>query len=218
MYIDLQSVRLFYKHVGSGEPLLFLHGNSEDHTIFDPLVEKLKDHYAIYAIDSRDHGRSGKTGQINYNLMADDIYGFITKLNLGQVNVAGFSDGAITTLILSMEHPEVLKKMILMGPNTNPDDLTPEAVAFLKDIIEDHESPLFKMIFTEPQLKVEDLAKINVPSLLLFGQNDLFKQEMITMLANTLKNTTLKILPGHDHISYIVENDLMYPDFVSFLG
>jgi pimeloyl-ACP methyl ester carboxylesterase len=217
MFVDLQSVRLFYNQVGTGEPLLFLHGNSENHTIFNPLVEKLKDHYSIYAIDSRDHGQSGVTGKVSYDLMAEDTHEFIEKLGLKQVCLAGFSDGAITGLIMGMKYPQDLKRMILMGPNTDPDDLTPEAVRFLKDIIKDHDSPQFKMLFEEPRLDYSDLAKITTPTLFIFGENDLFKEEMITKLFRTINSSILKVLPGHDHLSYVVNNDFLYPYFMNFL-
>ncbi|MDR2387104.1 MAG: alpha/beta hydrolase [Deltaproteobacteria bacterium] len=217
MFAQLKSVALFYHQVGSGEPLLFLHGNSEDHTIFKPLVEKLKDHFAIYAIDSRDHGQSGLTGQINYDLMAEDIHEFIEKLGLKQVNLVGFSDGAIVGLIMGMKYPQDLLKMILMGPNTDPDDLSPEAVRFLHQIIKDHQSPQFKMIFEQPHLKYEDLAKITTQTLFIFGANDLFKDEMIDKLSKTINNSILKILPDHDHMSYLVNNDFLYPYIMDFL-
>jgi pimeloyl-ACP methyl ester carboxylesterase len=216
MFVDLPSVRLHYKLEGSGDPLLLLHGNSENHKIFDPLTEKLRDYFTVHAIDSRNHGQSGIADSISYDNMAEDIYQFIKILNLGEVYIAGFSDGAITSLILAMNHPEVLKKMILMGPNTEPEDLTPEAVALINELITDHESPLFKMIFTEPHLDMSEIAKITVPSLLIFGENDLFKQEMVTRLAKTLPKSTLNVLNGHDHLSYVVGNDLLFPDIVNF--
>ncbi|MDR0621733.1 MAG: alpha/beta hydrolase, partial [Deltaproteobacteria bacterium] len=218
MFVELSAVRIHYKQEGSGVPLLLLHGNSENFTIFDPLTEKLKDHYSVYAIDSRNHGKSGKTEEISYESMAGDMYEFIVKLGLGKVYVAGFSDGAITAWIMAMKHPEVLGKMILMGPNTNPGDLTDEAVELIKRVIPNHDTPEFRMIFEQPQLEIADLAKITIPSLLIFGENDLFKPEMIEKLKVSLQNCQLKVLPGHDHLSYVVENDLLYPDFKAFLG
>jgi pimeloyl-ACP methyl ester carboxylesterase len=216
MFIDLDGIQINYKHVGSGDPLILLHGNSEDHSIFDPLTEKLKDYFSVYAIDSRNHGQSQKTEELKYELMAMDTYKFIKKLELQPAYVVGFSDGAIIALMTAMDHPGAFRKMVLMGPNTAPDDLNDEAVAFVKDLIEKHDSHLLRMILEEPHLDHGELAKIKVPSLLVFGEEDLFKADFPQTMAKTLGNTTLKIIAGHDHLSYVVNNDLLFPDIVTF--
>ena len=41
MEITVNGIRLFYEQTGSGRPLIMVHGNSEDHTIFDEAVEVL---------------------------------------------------------------------------------------------------------------------------------------------------------------------------------
>ena len=39
MFIHVNGVRLFYEKQGTGEPLILLHGNEEDHRIFDEAIE-----------------------------------------------------------------------------------------------------------------------------------------------------------------------------------
>jgi pimeloyl-ACP methyl ester carboxylesterase len=216
MFIEVDGVRLHYKHVGSGDPLILLHGNSEDHTIFDPLSVKLKDYFSVYAIDSRNHGQSQEIEEIKYEFMASDTFKFIKALGLQPAYVVGFSDGAIIALMVAMERPEAIKKMVLMGPNFSPDDLNEESVAFIKQLIEKTDSRLLKMIFEEPHLDPERLAKIDIPSLVVYGQNDLFKPETATAMASALKNSRLMVIDGHDHQSYVVNNDLMFHDILAF--
>jgi pimeloyl-ACP methyl ester carboxylesterase len=216
MFLYLDEVRLHYNLAGSGDPLILLHGNSEDCGIFEPLAAKLKDHFSVYSIDSRNHGQSQRTEDIGYEAMTRDVGGFIEKLGLGPALLAGFSDGAIIGLMLAMERPEAVKKMVLMGPNMSPDDLTPEARAFIGKLIEDTGSRLFKMILEEPRLRPEDLAEIETPALVVFGQNDIFKPEASAALVGLLRNASLKIVPGHDHLSYVVGSDLLFPDMLAF--
>ncbi len=45
MKITVNQVELFYEVVGSGDPLVMVHGNGEDHTIFDEAVELLSPHF-----------------------------------------------------------------------------------------------------------------------------------------------------------------------------
>ena len=42
MKILVNGIELFYEISGQGRPLILVHGNGEDHHIFDALVAKLK--------------------------------------------------------------------------------------------------------------------------------------------------------------------------------
>ena len=69
MEIKVNNINLYYEEYGSGQPIILLHGNQETHEIFDKLINKLKDNYKVYAIDSRCHGKSENPKELSYNLM-----------------------------------------------------------------------------------------------------------------------------------------------------
>ena len=48
MTIELDGIRLFYEKSGEGKPLLLIHGNGEDHTIFDKTIALLEKKYCCY--------------------------------------------------------------------------------------------------------------------------------------------------------------------------
>ena len=81
-HIKVNNLNLFYTCTGSGAPLIMLHGNGEDHTIFDEAVALLSKHFTVYAIDSRDHGQSDKVNELHYDDMAEDIRIFIEEVGL----------------------------------------------------------------------------------------------------------------------------------------
>jgi pimeloyl-ACP methyl ester carboxylesterase len=59
-YVDLPDLKMAYCEAGSGEKLLFLHGNSESKEIFLRYqLEHFKD-YQTFALDSRGTGRAGR--------------------------------------------------------------------------------------------------------------------------------------------------------------
>ena len=95
MFVRVNGIQLFYEQSGMGRPLILVHGNGEDHTIFDEAVDVLKERYTCYAIDSRGHGKSAYDGQLHYQDMADDITAMMEKLHLENVIYYGFSDGGI---------------------------------------------------------------------------------------------------------------------------
>ena len=77
MDILVNNVKLYYEVYGEGQPIILLHGNQETHEIFDKLINKLKNNYKVYAIDSRCHGKSENPIDITYNLMCDDIIKYL---------------------------------------------------------------------------------------------------------------------------------------------
>lgn len=120
MYIHINRQILFYEKTGEGHPLLLLHGNGEDHTIFDALIPLLARTHTVYAIDSRGHGASNPTEEYSYPGMADDIAQLITSLEIPSPILYGFSDGGIIGLLLALHYPGLIQKLIISGANLNP--------------------------------------------------------------------------------------------------
>ena len=216
MNILVNGISLFYKKSGAGPPLLLLHGNGEDHHIFDALTTKLQNDFTLYAIDSRNHGQSGKTADYSYDTMAEDICQFIDALALETPNIVGFSDGAIIALLLAMRHDEVLGRMALLGINLKPDDFTEENYLSIQDAYEKTQNPLFKMMLDEPNIELDDVRRLQTPTLVIAAEHDLYKPEMFTNLVNAMPNATLLLMAGHTHDSYITRQDLLADDLLRF--
>ncbi|MDR2111896.1 MAG: alpha/beta hydrolase [Candidatus Accumulibacter sp.] len=216
MMIEVNGAALFYEKSGTGSPIVLLHGNGEDHHIFDELSARLANDFTVYAVDSRNHGQSGKTGDYSYATMAEDIHKFIEVLKLGRVDLLGFSDGAIVSLILAMNHGEAVGAMALLGVNLKPEDFTGDSYRFIEETYEKTKDPLFKLMLEEPHIELDAVRGIDIPVLLIAAENDLYKPETFTRLASALPDATLKIMRGHEHGSYIVGRDLLYPDLIHF--
>ncbi|MDR1535090.1 MAG: alpha/beta hydrolase [Planctomycetota bacterium] len=217
MEAQVNGVTLHYEVAGAGRaPMLLLHGNGEDHHIFDKIIPKLSSRFTVYAIDSRNHGLSQKTDVYSYQTMADDIYVFIEALHLGEVGVIGFSDGAIVGLILALSHGRVIRKMALLGLNLQPGDFRDECRQYIEETYAKTRDPLFKMMMEQPSIALDEIRSISIPTLLVAAENDIYKPDTFTKIAAALPNAELKIMTGHDHGSYIMGQDLMYDDFIRF--
>jgi len=206
MNIDVNNVNLYYEVVGSGAPLIMIHGNSETHEIFDKAAEVLSKHFTCYLLDSRGHGKSQRVTEFHYEDMAEDVYQFIQALHLENVTYYGFSDGGIIGILLASKYPKLFKQMIISGANTRPDALKKRMYVMFKAIYWFKKSPLFKLMLTEPHITKEQLQAIETPTLVLAGSKDLILEEDTRYIAETIPNATLKILDGEDHGSYIVHN------------
>ncbi|MDU1905608.1 MAG: alpha/beta fold hydrolase [Dysgonomonas sp.] len=217
MKIEVNNITLNYNKEGNGQPLILLHGNGEDHHIFDKLIAKLKNDFTVYAIDTRNHGESSQTGVYEYAAMSEDIFQFIQMLNLKDVSIVGFSDGAIISLLTEIKHPSTFKKMVLLGVNLKPSDFTKESYDYLIDEYEKTQDPLIKLMLEQPNIELSDVAKVKIPTFLIMAEDDIYKREMLDSILDILPHAQSKIIEGHDHGSYIIDNDMLYPDLKGFL-
>lgn len=198
MNITVNGVNLFYEVYGHGKELILLHGNEETHEIFLPIINELKKQYKIYAIDSRNHGKSEMTTIFDYEVMANDIKEFIEVLNINNPHLIGFSDGGIIGLHLSLSEVQI-DKLVLMGVNTKTEGLLDSFIKEYKDDL----SPYNQMMFNQKEITKSMLNKINNEVLVMFGDNDLIKKEHQTYINENIEKSKLIILKGHDHFSYL---------------
>ena len=110
---------IYYQVTGQGFPVVFLHGNGEDHHIFDQAVNLLSKQYQCICIDSRYHGQSVHAGELSYQQMCQDVMAVMDELNIAAYDVIGFSDGGIVSLMLGMQDSR-LKHIVSIGANTKP--------------------------------------------------------------------------------------------------
>lgn len=206
MFLDTGKIKLYYEKTGTGTPIIMLHGNGEDHKIFNKTVQILKNHYTVYAIDSRDHGKSGKVNELHYEDMADDVYDFITLLNLEKPIVYGFSDGGILALILAVKHQDILSKIIVSGVNAAPNGLKTIHILTYKISYFFHKNPKVKMMLTEPNISDNMLKSIKIPAVITAGSNDMIKQRHMQHIANCIPNSTFTVFKNELHGSYIVNS------------
>lgn len=210
MEIQVNNVKLYYEEYGSGQPIILLHGNQETHEIFDKLINKLKDNYKVYAIDSRCHGKSENPKEISYNLMCDDIIDFIKKLNIEKPILYGFSDGGIIGLLIAIKETNLLSNLIISGANITPDVFTFFDNLITKIFYFFTRSKYIKMMLDEPNIPLESLHRITIPVHVLAGEKDVIKYEHTKLIADNISNSTIEIIKGEKHGSYIIHSDKIY--------
>jgi len=205
MTIKVNGVELYYEVIGSGAPLIMVHGNSEDHTIFNEAAEVLKNHYTCYLVDTRSHGKSTKVKPLHYRDMAQDYIDFIKALDLKNVTFFGFSDGGILGLLIAMQ-TDLIETLIISGANTYPGAVTGRTAKIMKLIYNVTRSDKFRLMLTEPDISAEDLQKIQCKTFVLAGSNDAISQDNTDFIAANIPKSVEMILDGESHTSHIVHN------------
>lgn len=214
----VNGIDLWYEKTGNGPPILLLHGNGESHKIFQVLTSQMKDKYTVYALDSRDHGQSGKTRELSYNLMAEDTAQFILALKLQKPLLYGFSDGGIIGLLLASKYPELLSKLVISGASKNPDSTRRSWDILFKIIYFFSRSRKYKLMLTEPHITAQELQRIRIPVLVLAGEKDIIKEEDTRFIAGNIPGSVLKILKNENHMSYVVGSPKLFYEMEAFLA
>lgn len=141
---------IFYLETGNknNETLLLVHGNMSSSFHYNPLFEALGKTYHVIAMDLRGFGESSyKTPIETIDDFADDIYDFMTLLNIEKASLAGWSTGGAIILSLASRYPQSVHKLILI-----------ESASVLGyPVFEKDES--FQPILTKPYQSKEAMAK-----------------------------------------------------------
>lgn len=217
MFLTANQVPIYYERQGRGRPLILVHGNGEDHTIFDEAVCHLRAHFTCYALDSRDHGQSGRVSELHYHDMAKDILAFLEALDLRDVVFYGFSDGGIVGL-LAAQQTDRISTLILSGANLYPHGMTDEIYRIIEEDYQATGSLKSLMMLREPNITDWQLRRIKLPTLILAGTEDLIKDEHTRHIARTLPNSSLHILAGEGHETYIIHSTVIAGEILRFLG
>ncbi len=203
MLLHVNGVDLYYEKTGEGRPLVMVHGNGEDHSIFQEAVEVLHGRFTCYCVDSRGHGQSSPVETLHYADMADDVTGLMEALDLRDAVFYGFSDGGIVGLLAAAQ-TERIATLIVSGANMDPRGVKASLrLRFWWEYLR-RRDPLTALMLREPHITETDLKKIRAHTLVLAGENDLIREAETRRIAAAIPGAELRILPGEDHGSYIV--------------
>ena len=205
MFITVNGYRLYYEKYGEGRPLILLHGNGEDHTIFDRALPLLEKRFCCYLVDSRSHGQS-EEGELHYESMATDMFCFLEMLDLRDAIFYGYSDGGIIGL-LTAARTERISTLIVSGANLTPSGakLWVRLQLWVSNLCEPN--PKKELMLTEPWITDDVLVRIKACTLVLAGSRDVIREEETLHIAEMIPGAELQILEGEDHGSYIVHSE-----------
>lgn len=105
---------LFYREVGSGFPVVVLHGlyGSSDNWL--SIAKQIGDNYRVILVDQRNHGNSPHAQTHTYNDLAEDLYGLVRKLSLGQFHLIGHSMGGRAAMLFQTLYPNFVRSLIVV--------------------------------------------------------------------------------------------------------
>ncbi len=114
----------------SQPPLILLHGGFGSVEMFGPNVAALASGRRVIGVDLQSHGRSPAADRpMRFETMADDVAALSDALDLGRPDVLGFSLGGGVALRLAVQHPDAVRRLVLVSTPFRRSGWHPEMVA-----------------------------------------------------------------------------------------
>ena len=226
MKLNINETNINYVQYGKGKDILLLHGWGQNIEMMKPLGDLFSDHYRITIIDFPGFGLSDEPNFSwdvgDYALMLKEL---IKELKIKKPIIMGHSFGGRVAIRYAADNP--VKKLVLFGsPCVRSDKKIPLNVRVLKSMKKlpgmnniaehmkkhigsrDYKAASKTMREVLVNTVNEDLSeyakKIKVPSLLIWGENDLEAPvEDAKKLENLLDDVGLIVLPHAGHYAYL---------------
>lgn len=119
---SIGEVELAYEVIGSGTPLIQIHGAGFGHRNFAALSPFLKDHFLVIDVDLRGFGESDRPIQeYTFEGWANDVARFMDALEIQRAHVHGSSMGGAVAITLAARHPDRLLGLVVSCTLAKPD-------------------------------------------------------------------------------------------------
>lgn len=107
-------IKLNYKSFGQGTPVIILHGLFGMLDNWLTVAKDLSEHYQVFILDLRNHGKSPHTDQFSYALMAEDLLHFMDENWIYKAHIIGHSLGGKLAMAYAIDHEDRIDKMIVV--------------------------------------------------------------------------------------------------------
>jgi pimeloyl-ACP methyl ester carboxylesterase len=203
--LAINGVDYYYEIHGQGEPLLLLHGGLGSIDMFGPLLPALAGDRQVIAVDLHGHGRTA-LGDRKISLIdiGDDMAVLLQRLGYGPVDVLGYSFGGGVGFRLAVQHPEAVRRLAIVSAGFAQSGFHPEMLPMqaqvgagmaemMKDTpmyqsyravapnVDDFPKLLDRMgeLMRTPYDWSDDVGKLKMPVMLVYGDSDMFRPEHI---------------------------------------
>ena len=119
---------IWYSSNGRGPDVVFIHGSNLDSRSWGELPIKIAKTHRVILIDLRSHGHSvDASGPFSW---ADDVVEVLDAVGARRAVLVGHSLGAQVAIDISLDHPDRVRALVLIGPAISGKPLSKPPVGF----------------------------------------------------------------------------------------
>ncbi|MES2711496.1 MAG: alpha/beta fold hydrolase [Pseudomonadota bacterium] len=121
----MTGLRLNAVDVGSGPPLVLLHGLFGAAQNWGTIQTALAPEHRVISLDLRNHGASPHADSMGYAEMAEDVAATLTELDVPSAAILGHSMGGKVAMTLALTRPALVERLVVadMAPAAYPPHL-----------------------------------------------------------------------------------------------
>lgn len=125
-YVQLGDTRVRYVTMGSGPPVVLVHGFASSLEVWDYVLPRLLEHHTVVALDLRGFGWTDRPpGDYSPAAQAQLVLALLDHLGIGQAAVVAHSWGASVALSLALAAPERVTRLALYDAWVYEEQLPP---------------------------------------------------------------------------------------------
>lgn len=106
-------MKLEFKKMGEGQPMVILHGLFGSSDNWQTLGKEFSEHFEVFLVDLRNHGHSPHSDEFSYELMANDLNELFEDEHIKNAVVIGHSMGGKTAMRFAQLYPKHIDKLII---------------------------------------------------------------------------------------------------------
>jgi pimeloyl-ACP methyl ester carboxylesterase len=193
-----EGLRVYYEVHGKGEPIVVMPGGLMDISTLAQVIGPLSRERQVIGIDLEGHGRTAlRKTPMSHERNGDDVAAVLRHLNIPRADVAGYSYGGDAAIRMAIQHPEMVRNLIVISTAAERDGWYPEVLKGMEAVSSAQLEPMKKTpLYTRyaavaPQpddfgllldrmgeLMSKDydwraeIADLRMPTLLLFADHD----------------------------------------------
>jgi pimeloyl-ACP methyl ester carboxylesterase len=124
-----EGLRVYYEIHGEGEPIVVLHGGLMDISTMAQTIRPLSRTRQVIAVDLEGHGRTAlRDTPMSHERNGDDIAAVLWHLDIAKADVAGYSHGGDAAIRMAIQHPEMVRNLIVISTAAERDGWYPEGL------------------------------------------------------------------------------------------
>ena len=240
-YADIDNIRLYHEIYGQGEPLVLIHSGLTTIGEMQGWVQPLTKTRRVIAVEMQGHGRTADTDRpMRFATMGDDIAALLDHLKIPKADLVGHSFGG-ATIRAAIQHRDKVRRLVVNSSPYARSGWYPEtqegmgriSASMAENMVQTPTGQLSQQ-WPEPQRFPKfldkmgrmmsedydwsaDIAKLQLPVLLVFADNDSISQKHVAQFfallgggvtepgwQNTqLSKSRLAIVPGYSHYNFI---------------
>lgn len=130
-----EGLKVYYEIYGKGDPIVVMAGGFGDTSSMMQVIGPLSRTRQVIGIDLEGHGHTAlRITPMSHERNGDDVAAVLRHLNIQKADVAGYSHGGDAAIRMAIQHPKMVRNLIVISTTARRDGWYPELLPAMASI------------------------------------------------------------------------------------